>query len=165
MGTVLLVILAIVLLLIGIGGTVFPALPGLPLMFAGAWLLAYAEGYEVFGWGSLVVILILVVLGMLMDFLAGMLGARYTGASKLALWGTFVGGVVGMFFSLIGIVLGPLLGAAVGEWFARRDLLKAGKVGFATFIGFVVGTVTKIGMALSIVLVILGQYLVFWWRW
>lgn len=160
--TLFLICLAIVLLLAGAAGTVFPALPGLPLMFGGAWLLAHAQDYSVFGTGTLIALGLLAAIGMAMDFVAGLLGAKYTGASKEALWGAFIGGIVGAFFSLPGLVLGPLLGAALGEFAAKRNLLTAGKVGIGTFIGFIIGTVAKIGSALGILMTILVQYAIYW---
>ena len=97
-----------------------------------------------------------------MDFVAGMLGAKYTGASKEALWGAFIGGVVGAFFVPAGLILGPLLGAAIGEFADKRNLWLAGKVGIGALAGFIVGTVAKVGAALGIVLIILAQYIVYW---
>lgn len=161
--TITLIILAIILLLIGAAGTIFPALPGLPLMFAGAWLLGYTSDYQIIGSVSLIVLGVITAIGMAMDFVAGILGAKYTGASKTALWGAFIGGIAGAFLGIAGLVLGPLLGAAVGEFLDKRDVLVAGKVGIGTFIGFIIGTVAKIGSALVIVLVVLAQYLAHWW--
>ena len=90
------------------------------------------------------------------------LGAKYTGASKEALWGAFIGGVVGAFFVPAGLILGPLLGAAIGEFADKRNLWLAGKVGIGALAGFIVGTVAKVGAALGIVLIILAQYIVYW---
>lgn len=159
----LIIILAIILLLAGAAGTIFPALPGLPLMFAGAWLLAYTNDYQIIGSVSLIILGAITALGMAMDFVAGLLGAKYTGASKTALWGAFIGGLVGAFLGIPGLILGPLLGAAIGELLDKRNVLLAGKVGIGTFIGFIVGTVAKIGSALVIVLIILAQYIAHWW--
>lgn len=157
--TALLIICALVLVFAGAAGTVYPALPGLPMMFGGAWLLAYAGNYEIIGSTSLLVMGVLTALGWATDFVAGLLGAKYTGASKQALWGSFIGGIAGMFFGLPGLVFGPLGGAALGEFAARQDLLRAGKVGIGTFIGFIIGVAAKIGTALMILLIILWQYL------
>lgn len=157
-----LIILAIILLLVGAAGTVFPALPGLPLMFGGAWLLAYTSDYQIVGTFSLLVLGVVCAFGMAMDFVASLLGAKYTGASKEALWGAFIGGVVGVPFGIVGLVLGPLLGAALGELLEKRNVLLAGKVGIGTFIGFIVGTVAKIGSALVVLLVVLAQYVAAW---
>lgn len=156
------IILAIILLIVGAAGTVFPALPGLPLMFGGAWLLAYSSDYQIVGSFSVLILGMVCAIGMAMDFVAGVLGAKYTGASKEALWGAFIGGLAGLFLGLVGLVLGPLLGAAIGELLAKRNILLAGKVGIGTFIGFIVGTVAKIGAALVVLLVVLAQYVAHW---
>lgn len=158
-----LIILAVILLLLGAAGTIFPALPGLPMMFGGAWLLAYTSDYQVVGNVSLLVLGVVCAFGMAMDFVASMLGAKYTGASREALWGAFIGGIVGIPFGLVGLVLGPLLGAALGELLEKRSVLLAGKVGVGTLIGFIIGTVAKIGSALVMLLVVVAQYVAAWW--
>ena len=141
MMTALLIFLSLLLLLLGVAGTVFPALPGLPFMFAGAWLLAYSSDYQIIGSFSLLVLFLIAALGMAMDFVAGILGAKYTGASSEALWGAFIGSIAGLFMGLAGLVLGPLLGAAIGEFLDKKNIWLAGKVGIGTLIGFIVGTV------------------------
>lgn len=84
--------------------------------------------------------------------MAGLLGAKFTGASKTALWGSLIGGIIGAFFSIPGLLLGPLLGAGIGEFWARKDVWSAGKVGLGTFIGFILGVVAKLGCAVAIVI-------------
>ena len=157
--TAILVTLALIFLIVGLLGTILPAIPGLPLMFAGAWLLAYTGDYQVIGTPALIALGILALIGSAMDYVAGLLGAKFTGASKQALWGAFVGGIVGLFFSLPGLILGPLVGAALGELWARRSLLSAGKVGIGTFIGFIIGVVAKVGCALAILLTIAALFI------
>ena len=160
--TVFLILLAILLLTAGVAGTIFPALPGLPFMFGGAWLLAYTSDYEIIGSFSLWMLFLVATFGMAMDFVAGVLGAKYTGASSEALWGAFIGGIVGAFMGLAGIIFGPLLGAAIGEFIDKKNLWLASKVGIGTLIGFIVGTVAKIGTAIVILLTILAQYIAHW---
>lgn len=162
MMTALLIFLSLLLLLLGVAGTVFPALPGLPFMFAGAWLLAYSSDYQIIGSFSLLVLFLIAAFGMAMDFVAGILGAKYTGASSEALWGAFIGSIAGIFMGLAGLVLGPLLGAAIGEFLDKKNIWLAGKVGIGTLIGFIVGTIAKIGSAIVILLVVLAQYIVHW---
>ena len=116
-------------------------------------VVGYAGDYQVFGSGTLTFLAIVAVFGTAMDYVAGALGAKYTGASKTAVWGAFIGGIVGAFFSIPGLLLGPLTGAAIGEFSAQRHW-QAGKVGIGTFIGFIIGT-AKIGCALTIALTIL----------
>lgn len=158
-----LMILAMILLVVGLAGTVYPVIPALPVMFAGAWMLAWAQDYVVLGTYSLVILGVVAAVGFAMDFVASLLGAKYTGASKQALWGALIGGVVGAFFGIVGLIMAPLVGAAMGEFYAKQDVLRAGKVGLGTFIGWIVGTVAKIGTALVMLIVILWQYVVYWW--
>lgn len=158
--TTILVILSLILLIVGLLGTVLPAIPGLPLMFVGAWLLAYTGDYQIIGTTTLVVLGILVAAGSAMDYVAGLLGAKFTGASKPALWGAFAGSIIGLFFGLPGLILGPLVGAALGELWARRSLLAAGKVGVGTFIGFIIGVAAKLGSALAILLTVVVMFVI-----
>lgn len=115
-----LAILAILLLIGGLAGTIHQAIPGLPLMFSGSWLLAYVGNYHYIGTTSLIIIGVITAIGMLMDFIAGLLGAKITGASKKALWGSIIGAIVGIFFGIPGIILGPLIGAAIGEYYEKK---------------------------------------------
>ena len=156
---ILLVLLGLAALALGLFGTVYPALPGLILMFAGSWLLGYADGYQTIGGGTIAAVGVLAAAGTAMDYVAGMLGAKFTGASRQALWGSFFGGIAGAFFGIPGLLLGPLLGAAAGEFLALRDALRAGKVGLGAFVGFIVGTAAKIGCAAAILLTLLGVWL------
>ncbi|SMF19539.1 DUF456 domain-containing protein [Pseudogulbenkiania subflava] len=144
---ILLYALSALLVLAGLAGTIFPALPGLPLMLGGFALAGWAEGFQHVGAVTLSLLALLTAIGLAVDFVAGLLGAKATGASRQALWGAFLGSLVGLFFALPGVILGPLIGAAIGEFLARRDVYQAGKVGLGTFLGFVVGTVAKIGCA------------------
>lgn len=159
MAPILLIILGLTALAIGLLGTIYPALPGLILMFVGAWLLGYADDYATIGSGTLIAIGIFTAVGTATDFVAGMLGAKFTGASKEAVWGSFFGGIAGAFFGIPGLLLGPLLGAAIGEFLARKDAWLAGKVGIGAFIGFILGVVAKVGCAVAILLTLLGVWL------
>lgn len=153
--TTLLIILGLIAVVAGLLGTVYPALPGLGLMFGGAWLLAYTGDYQVIGSTTLIFLAIITISGTAMDYLAGMLGAKFTGASKEAVWGALIGGIIGAFFALPGLLLGPLLGSAAGELWARKNLWSAGKVGLGTFIGFIIGVVAKIGCAFTILITLI----------
>lgn len=160
--TTILMILGLIFLLVGLLGTVYPAIPGLGLMFGGAWLLAYAGDYQVITTNTLIFLAVVTVLGSVTDYVAGMLGAKFTGASRQAVWGALIGGLVGAFFSLPGLLLGPLVGAGAGEFWARKDVWAAGKVGIGTFIGFIVGVVAKLGCALTILLTLIVMAVVAW---
>src|SRR5450631_161881 len=94
-------ILSGALIVAGMAGAVVPALPGVPLVFGGMWLAAWADHFQHIGAVTLSVLGILAAMAMLIDFVAGLLGARRVGASGLALWGASIGTLVGLFFGLV----------------------------------------------------------------
>jgi len=158
--TVLLWIIAGVLVVVGIIGTVAPALPGPVLVFAGLLMAAWIDGFEKVGWAPLTVLGVLTALTFVADIVATGAGAKKAGASKQAIIGATIGTIVGIFFGIIGIFVGPFLGAAAGEFLAKRDLVRAGKVGYGTLFGLVLGAAMKIALALAMVDVFITAYLV-----
>lgn len=149
-------VLAIVLMVVGIAGTVLPALPGLPLVFAGMLLAAWAGGFEEVGGWTMAVLTLLTLLSLGIDFMATALGAKRVGASKPALVGAVLGTFAGLMFGFVGVFIGPFVGALLGElvWLrgvGGRELGQATKVGLGTWLGVVVGTVLKLGVAFLMV--------------
>jgi len=144
--TIWLMILAVLLVLVGIGGLILPALPGAPIVFAGLFLAAWAEGFEYVGTGTLVVLGLLAALTYVADFVASAFGAKKFGASNKAMIGATIGAIVGLFFGLPGILLGPFAGAVVAEYTVRRDLEHASRVGLGTWIGMVFGAAVKLAL-------------------
>lgn len=147
MNDVLLWTLSAALIAAGVAGTVLPALPGTALVLGGILLGAWIDDFSRIGWGSLSVITALAVLAWVLDYVAGMLGAQRAGASRQALIGAAVGTVVGLLMGLVGVLFMPLVGAALGEYLARRDQRQALTVGVSTWIGIMVGLITKVVLA------------------
>jgi uncharacterized protein YqgC (DUF456 family) len=147
--------LGIATLLVGIGlaGTLVPALPGVPLIFVGLALAAWAEGFAHVGGGTVALLAFLMLLAWAADFAAGLLGARRFGASRLALLGAGAGALIGMFLGLPGLILGPFAGAVLGELVERRDLLQAGRAGIGALLGFALGSAVKLAIGLSMLLI------------
>jgi uncharacterized protein YqgC (DUF456 family) len=137
-------VLAVLLILGGLAGTVLPILPGIPMIFGGIWLVAALDGYQHLGAGWLLAIGVLGALGVLVDFVAAARGARRVGASARALWGASIGTVVGMFLGIPGLLLGPFVGALVGELSAGTSVLRSAHVGAGTWIGLLAGTLVKL---------------------
>ena len=156
---------SLVVLMIGAGlaGTVLPALPGTLLILGGIVLGAWIDGFARVGTVTLGVITALAVLAWVLDYVAGLLGAKKAGASRLALVGAAVGTVLGIFMGLVGVLSMPLVGAAVGEYWAQRQAQrqaqrtgaavptvagaaeqKALQVGVATWLGIMVGLIAKV---------------------
>ncbi len=142
----------------GLAGTLLPLLPSTPLMFAGMFLLAWHDAFIRLGWPSLTLLLLLTVISCALDYIAGAMGAKSVGASRHAVWGALIGSVLGMLGGIPGLILGPFLGAAAGEFYARQDMLHAGKVGVASGVGMLVGAIAKVGFALAM----LGVFTLAW---
>jgi uncharacterized protein YqgC (DUF456 family) len=142
-------VLAAVLVVVGFIGTIVPALPGVPLVFAGLFVAAWADGFQHVGVWTLIGLGVLTVIAVAVDFLAGLAGAKRVGASPLALIGAAIGTIVGLFFGIPGLLLGPFLGALVGELAAGGTLHRAANVGVGAWIGFLVGTVLKLGVCFA----------------
>ena len=141
--------LAVILVLIGMAGVILPALPGLPLVFAGMLLGAWAGGFEQVGWIPLVILGALTVLSVAVDFFATVVGAKRVGASRKALLGAVIGTFAGLFFGPIGLFAGPFVGALLGELWHGREIGQAAKVGLGTWLGILLGTVLKLGLAFA----------------
>lgn len=151
MNDTLLWILSGALILAGFAGIVLPALPGTLLIFAGIMLGAWIDDFTRVGWGSLALIAVLALLAWLMDYVAGVLGAKRAGASRMAIAGAVLGTVAGLFMGLIGVLFMPLVGAAVGEFIARRQHGQALRVGVATWLGLLAGMLAKFVLAFMMV--------------
>src|SRR5690606_41667236 len=102
-------LIAAALILVGLLGTFLPVLPGLPVMFAGMWLAAWADDFQRVGVGTLVVLGLLVLLSIVVDFAASMIGARRVGASGKAIRGAGIGRRGGLFLGRRRVLSGPLL--------------------------------------------------------
>jgi uncharacterized protein YqgC (DUF456 family) len=160
----LLYILAAVLIVVGLLGTILPARPGLPLVFGGMLLAAWNDGFERVQIWVLVILAVLTLLSFLVDFMATAMGAKKVGASRMAVAGAMIGMVAGLFMGLIGVFIAPFIGAAIGEMLHQRKLDRAGvgqaaKVGLGTWFGIVLGIVLKLGLAFTM----LGIFIAAWY--
>ncbi len=144
---ILLWALAVVLIAVGIAGLALPALPGAPVMFAGFVVAAWADDFAYLGTGTLVVFGVLSLLTYVIDIVAGLLGARRFNASRQAVFGAGIGILVGIFFGLPGILLGPFLGAVAGELYLRRHWKAAGWSGLGATLGMLLGAALKLTLA------------------
>ena len=151
MTAALLWVLCALMIVAGLAGSVLPALPGTALVLGGIVLGAWIDDFNRVGTGMLALIAVLAVVAWVLDYVAGLLGARKAGASRLALIGAAAGTVVGLVMGLVGVLFMPLVGAAVGEYLARREHHRAGqqalKVGVATWLGIMVGLLAKLVIA------------------
>lgn len=151
--------LAAVLVIAGLAGTLLPVLPGALLVFGGLLLAAWADGFAHVGAVALGIIALLGLLALVVDFVASVLGAKRVGASPHALAGAALGGLVGVFLGVPGLILGPFAGAVAGELLARQGLLQAGKVGVGTWLGLLFAAIAKLVLAFLMIATFLAFYL------
>jgi hypothetical protein len=156
-GTILVHALVALLLAAGVAGSVVPLLPGPPLVLAGVLLYAWLTDFTVIGAGRLAILAGLLALSYPLDYLAGALGVRRFGGSAWAVWGALAGAVVGVFFGIPGIVLGPLAGAIAGELLRGRRLDESVKAGWGALVGLALGGLARLGLTLASVALFL------WW--
>jgi uncharacterized protein YqgC (DUF456 family) len=159
--TIVLWVIAILLVVAGVIGVILPALPGTVLIMAGLVLAAWVDGFTRVGPWTLVVIGVIGAASYLVDFAAAAIGARKLGASPRAMVGAGVGTILGLFLGLPGIIIGPFIGAVIGELTVNRNLTQAGKAGVAAWIGFAIGTAVKVGMVFLMLAIFLGAMFVF----
>jgi len=142
-------VLAGVLVTLGLAGLFIPAIPGAVLLFAGLVLAAWADDFAYAGKGTLILLGGLALLTYPADFIASAFGAKRFGASPRAVAGAAIGAVAGLFFGLPGILLGPFLGAVIGEYSTQRRLENAGRAGIGATLGLVLGVAAKLAIAFT----------------
>ncbi len=142
-------IVAVLMILTGIAGTVLPALPGVALVFAGIALAAWIDGFTVISGWTVGLLAVLTLVGFAIDYVAQLMSARRAGATPLGIAGAAVGTIAGVFTGLVGLLFMPLAGAALGEYVAHRDALRAGRVGLATWVGLLIGAVLKLAIVFT----------------
>ena len=148
---ILLWIIGVCLVIAGLIGIIVPALPGTLLVFLGLVAAAWAGNFEEVGWITLLIIGILGLLSAGVDLLATAFGVKTMGASRWALAGAAAGALVGFFFGVPGILIGPFLGAFAVELIIGRDPRQAGKAGLGAWLGFIVGTAIKLSFAFAMI--------------
>jgi len=156
-GDVVLWIVIGALLLLGLAGTVLPFVPGAPLIVAAALVHAIASDWMPISVGRLVILAAFSAFGYLLHYAAAALGARGAGGSAWAFAGALGGGVIGLFFGLPGLLLGPPLGAIAGELLKSGDLRTSVRTGIAAFIGMVAGAIANVAIGITMIALFL------WW--
>ena len=146
------------LILTGLVFAMLPALPGIPLIFGGIWLVAAGDDYRHLGKWWLIAIAAIGCVGVAADLLAAALGAKRVKASKRAIWGAVIGTVVGLFFGIVGVLVGPFFGAVVGELASGSSVTRSADVGLGTWIGLIFGMLVKLIASFMMVAMLLTAW-------
>ena len=140
---IFLIILGAICLLVGILGCVLPVLPGVPLAYCGL-LLLHATDKVQFSWQFLVIWAVVTIVVQVLDSVVPIWGTKKFGGSKMGVWGSTLGLLVGLFFGPWGIVLGPFLGSVAFELIDGKNTRLALKAGWGSFVGLMTGTILKL---------------------
>jgi uncharacterized protein len=144
--------LTLVLMAIGLIGTVLPILPGTTIIFGAALLHRIMLGPAMgLGWASLIFLALLVLASYVIDFLGGWFGARRFGATRWGTLGAITGAIIGIFFGLPGLLIGPVIGALVGELLAGKRLIDARRAGWGALLGNLAAMLGKLIIGLVMV--------------
>jgi uncharacterized protein YqgC (DUF456 family) len=150
-GDVVWYVVAALLVLAGLAGSVLPALPGVPLVFGGLLLAAWADDFTRVGAVTLVLLGLLTLASFAIDFAATAMGAKRVGATKLAVVGAALGTLGGLFLGPPGLVLGPFVGAVIGEMLSHGQWQQATRAGIATWMGLLFGTLAKLALVFTMI--------------
>ncbi len=159
MGESFLLIVGILMVIAGIAGIIIPGLPGVILVYLGLFFVAWSDGFVRVGWITLTALLLIGAVAWLIDMFSTVYGARRVGASRWAALGAGIGMVIGFWFGLPGVLLGPFVGALLVELVVRKELLGAGKAGLGTWLGLLVGTAVKLALIFSMIGIFLIAYI------
>ncbi len=147
-----------VLIIAGLAGIILPVLPGVLLIFAGMLVYGYAGDFEVISTGFLLWMLLLTLASYALDSMAGLIGARRSGATRAGTIGAFLGGIAGLFlFPPYGLLLGPALGALLGELLAGNQKEQAARASLGTIMGMLAGTVLKLTIGVSMIFLFIAR--------
>jgi uncharacterized protein YqgC (DUF456 family) len=150
-------IVALVLMLAGSLASIIPGIPGTPIVLITAILhRLYFGPASVNNWvlGGLV---FLTVVSVILDYTASMAGAKKLGARRWGVIGAMAGGLVGIFFGLPGVILGPFLGAVLFELIGGYKLKPAAKAGAGALLGLFAGAVGKIAICVLMMILFAGD--------
>lgn len=146
---VILVVLGLICCIVGVFGSVLPVLPGPGLSWIGILLLYLTEKVTANYW-VLGMTLLLTIIITVLDYVIPAKGTKRFGGSKYGIWGTNIGLVAGLFFPPFGFILGPFVGAFIGEMLYNSNDKKAAlKAAWGSFMGFLVSTFMKLMLCIS----------------
>ncbi len=156
---IFLVILAAIFMLLGIIGSFLPVLPG-PLTSWIGLLIFHLTDAVPMNWTFLIVTFILAMAIWILDYIIPAIGTKKFGGSRAGMIGTTIGLFVGLIFlGPFGIIIGPFLGALVGELINKSDSDKAIKAAFGSFLGFLTSAFIKFIVAFGFLLLFIWKFI------
>lgn len=149
------------LLLVGFLGAFLPIMPGLPIMALGV-VIHKLMLPDVLSWWTVGLFIITAILAYALDIAATAFTAKLAGASRAGIYGALLGEIIGLFFALPGLILGPFIGALLGEWvISKRAFKQALKTGAGAALGLIAGGLGKGLLGLFLIVVFLLDAFIF----
>jgi uncharacterized protein YqgC (DUF456 family) len=143
---------AIVLMAIGLIGSVLPVIPGAIIILAAAVIHQIMLGTaKSLGWWNVAALIALTLISYALEFASGYFGAKRFGATKWGAFGAMIGAIAGLFIPFPGLIIGPVLGAITGELVAGKRMISAGRAGWGTLLGNLAGMLAKLTIALVMI--------------
>jgi hypothetical protein len=141
--------LALLVMCVGVAGSVLPGLPGTPLVLAAA--IGHKLYFGAYGvsWVVMTILAVLTGLSVAVDYLASIYGAKRLGATWRGAVGAVVGGLIGLFFAFPGIIIGPFLGALAFEMAGGRNWQESSRAGLGAVLGLLAGALGKLACCLA----------------
>lgn len=140
--------------LIGLVASLLPVVPGSVIVWLGVLVHRLWMGAEAsVSWKIVILTGGLTLLGLLADFVLGIWGARRFGATWKGAAGAFAGAFIGFFIPppLFWLIVGPIVGAVIGELAAGRTFRDGGKAGIGTVVGGIVAFALKFGISVCVI--------------
>lgn len=144
-------IIGAILTVTGLSGLLLPIVPGAPLLFLGLLFGAWAEDFTYIGVWTLLLLATMAAMTYVVEFAASLLGVKKYGGSNRAMIGAALGGFAGLFMGIPGILLGPFIGAVLGELSLQRSLDQASRAGFGTVVGMAIGVAGKLAIGIAMI--------------
>ena len=144
-------ILTLLVMFAGLAGSILPGLPGTPLVMLAAIGHKLYFGPTGAAWWVLVILGGLTVISVLVDYAASIYGAKRLGATWRGAVGAIVGALIGLFFNLPGIILGPFVGAVLFELAGGREWKEASRAGVGATLGLLAGAVGKVACCVAMI--------------
>lgn len=147
------IILGIILLIVGIAGSILPILPGPPIAYAGLIIQQFREP-DPFTSKFLWIWAGIVVISLILDYMIPVWGTKKYGGTKYGIWGCAIGFLLAFWMGPLGMIIGPFIGAFAGEMIAGQDSKKSFRAAVGSFAGFLLGTFLKLVICFA-----MGYYL------
>jgi len=149
--------LGAVVSILGFIGIFLPLFPGVPMVFAGVLIIMIVTQFSFISPTAIAIMGLLTILSVGVDYLSGLLGAKYAGAGIYGSIGAVLGAVFGVsVLGPLGVILGPALGVLIFEILTKKKIEKSAKIATFTLFSTFIGMMLNLVIALLIILIFIG---------